>query len=112
MHRCWHRDEALVELGKGFRQLEGCDGGIRWEEEEMLRDQKGVGRRRCVYETGYCGTPQQRRFAMTRLHIRQGRGGQAKEDIEEYSGPCRSTKAATSNEFGKLDWRVKICESG
>ena len=44
---------------------------------------------------------------MTRLQIRQGRGGQAEEDIEEYLGTCRSTKAAMSNEFGKLDWRVK-----
>ena len=39
---------------------------------------------------------------------RQGRDGYANEDIEDYlsnSSPCRSTKAATSNEFGrKLDW--------
>jgi len=66
----------------------------------MLRDQNGVGRRRCVYETGYCnqGTPQQGRFAMTRLQIRQG--GEAEEDIKEYLSPCRSTKAVTSNKFG------------
>jgi len=48
---------------------------------------------------------------MTCCQIRQGRDGYADEDIEDYlsiSSPCRSTKAATSNEFGrKLDWLGK-----
>jgi len=44
---------------------------------------------------------------MTCSQIRQGRDGQADEDVEDYLSslsPCRPTKAATSNEFGKSDW--------
>jgi len=44
---------------------------------------------------------------MTRLQIR--RGGQAEEDVEEYSSPCRSPKAATSNKFGCKLGAVRVC---
>ena len=45
--------------------------------------------------------------------IRQGWDGYADEDIQDYLcslGPWRSTKAATSNDFGcKLDW-LGVCQ--
>jgi len=51
---------------------------------------------------------------MACCQIRQGRDEQADEDIQDYlsnSSPCRpSTKAATSNDFGrKLDW-LGVCQ--
>jgi len=45
---------------------------------------------------------------MACCQIRQARDGHADEDIQDNLSnlsPCRSTKAAASNEFGrKLDW--------
>jgi len=45
---------------------------------------------------------------MTCYQVRQGRDGYADEDYLNSLGPRRSTKAATSNKFGrKLDWLGK-----
>jgi len=50
---------------------------------------------------------------MACCQIRQGRDAHADEDIQDYLsslGPWRSTKAATSNDFGcKLDW-LGVCQ--
>ena len=46
---------------------------------------------------------------MTCYQVRHGRDGYADEDYLSSLGPRRSTKAATSNEFGrKLDWLGKL----
>jgi len=96
------KDAMAVCGGPGRKREKKCCG--------IRKGRDGIHSRRCLYETGNCdyGSSQRGKIAVARRQIRQRRDGRTEEDIEDLSSlrPCRSTKAVTSNEFVKLDWRV------